>query len=385
MEFKFPYLNQLIKRHQRLAGAGLGVVVAIASLGVAGCKEEAPAGEQIIPVRVASVTSGPRVIERQYTGTVKARYESDLGFRVGGKISARRVNVGDRVKAGSTIATLDAADFKLALEQQEAELAAAKSSRDTAIAAEERYETLKKKGWVAQAALDQRVAAADEAIARVLRAERALEVSKNQVTYTDLVADHDGVVTALNAEAGQVMAAGQVVARLARLDELEAVVPVPEHLLEEVKNAGAKVALWPNERRFYNARVREISPEADSTARTFDVRFSISDADANVQLGKTATVTLSETRAEAGVRLPLSAVSNDAKGAHVWIVNADDRTVARRAVAIASYDQESVMVATGLASGERVVTLGIHRLDEGSIVRIVENRTLAATANAALR
>ncbi len=350
-------------------------LVAILTAGLAGCVEETEKVEAPAPVRVATVAMQPAAETRRYVGVIRPRYESDLGFRVAGKIIERAVNVGDRVKAGAIIARLDATDSRLSLEAQEAELAAAKSSRDQAGAAEKRFEILKAKGHVSEAAFDERQAAADEARSRVERAERALEVQRNQVAYTELRADRDGVVSALPVEEGQVVAAGQFVARVARLDELEAVVAIPEQNLGEASAARAAIELWPASGKTYPAKLREVSPEADRDARTFATRFSIAQPDENVALGKTAAVILSRDETKALARLPLSAVMNDAKGPMVWVVDRSGAKLERRAVVLDSFAQDAALVASGLNAGERVVTLGVHALDEKKPVRVIEERT----------
>ena len=299
-----------------------------------GCSEGAAKADKPTPVRVATVVFRPIAEPRQYVGTIKARYESDLGFRVTGKIVERRANVGDRVKAGDLIARLDATDLKLGVEAQEAELSAAKSSRDQAVAAEERFRILQGEGHVAQAALDERISVADEARARVLRAERSLDMQRNQLAYAELHAEKDGVISALLAEAGQVVATGQTIARVARLDELEAVVAIPEQKLNEASASRASVSLWPSTGRQYEARLREISPQADQVARTFEARSSIPAADDQVGLGKTATVTLTPNETRSVARLPLSAVMNDAVGPMVWAVSDDGGKLERRPIVI---------------------------------------------------
>jgi len=347
-------------------------------LPIAGCKEEAAKVEIATPVRVTTVDFQPLLEPHDYVGTIKPRYQSDLGFRLAGKIIERSVNVGDRVKAGALIARLDATDLKLGFEAQDAELSAAKSSRDQAVAAEERFRILQGEGHVAQAALDERVSAADEARARVARAERSLEMQRNQVAYSELRADKDGIVSALLAETGQVVAAGQTIARVVRLDELEAVVAIPEQKLNETSASRASVSLWPSTGQRYEARLREISPQADPVARTFEARFSLPAPDDQVGLGKTATVTLVPNETRSIARLPLSAVMNDATGPMVWVVSTDGEKLERRAVAVDSYTQDSVLIASGLKAHERVVTLGVHRLDPTMPVRIVETRSIAA-------
>jgi RND family efflux transporter MFP subunit len=345
---------------------------------LAGCKEDIAKVEQPAPVRIATVAFESAQTSRKYTGVVRARFESDLGFRVPGKIVERNVDTGDTVKAGQVIAKLDATDFKLNLEAQEAELVAAKSSRDVAVAAEGRYKILKDKGWVAQAALDQRTSAADEARARVDRAERALSVQRNQVRYAELRADHDGIVASLQAEAGQVVAAGQVIARVARLDELEVSVAIPEQQLAEIKGAQASAELWPAAEKQYSTVLREVAAKADDASRTFEARFTIRNPDDSVRLGKTANIVLSTSSIQQLVRLPLSAVMSDAKGALVWVVNAAGDRVERRPVGVRAFEQETALVDRGLTGGERVVTLGAHMLYENKPIRIVESKSLAS-------
>ena len=233
-------------------------------------------------------------------------------------------------------------------------------------------------GHVAQAALDERISAADEARARVLRAERSLDMQRNQLAYAELHAEKDGVISALLAEAGQVVATGQTIARVARLDELEGVVAIPEQKLNEASASRASVSLWPSTGRQYEARLREISPQADQVARTFEARFSIPAADDQVGLGKTATVTLTPNETRSVARLPLSAVMNDAAGPMVWAVSDDGGKLERRPIVINSYTQDSVLIASGLKANERVVSLGVHRLDQTMPVRVVETQSVAA-------
>jgi membrane fusion protein, multidrug efflux system len=239
---------------------------------------------------------------------------------------------------------------------------------------------LKTKGWVAQAGLDTKTAAADEARARVERAKRTLDTQRNQVAYTELRADRDGVVSALPAEAGQVVAAGQAVSRVARLDELEAVVAIPEQKIDEVKSASAAVELWPATGKQYPANLREISPDADASSRTYEVRFAITTPDHDVRLGKTANVVLQQTDARTIARLPLSAVMNDAKGPMVWVVDPSGSKLERRAVSIESFGQETALVSSGLKNGEQVVSLGVHTLDSAMTVRVVETKAIAGAS-----
>jgi len=344
------------------------------SAALAGCKSEQPAAEAPQPVRVMAVLAGQDVRATSYVGVVRARYESDLGFRVAGKITERLVNVGDAVAAGQVLARLDVTDLQLAREANEAELAAARSNLDQATAAEARAKDLLARGHVSQAVYDQRRAALDEAKGRFDRAERNLTISRNQADYASLKADAAGIVTQLPVEVGQVVAAGQLVVRVARDGEREAVVAIPETRIAEIRNASSEVELWASSARRYPARLREIAPQADAATRTYQARFSIVDADAAVALGMTATVFAHASQSVQSVRVPASAVINDGRGPAVWVIDGNGQRVVRRPVTVRNFGQNEVTLSAGLSSGERIVTLGVHVLDEGRPVRIVEQR-----------
>jgi len=309
-----------------------------------------------------------------YTGTVRPRFESDLGFRVAGKIVSRRVDIGQAVTAGQLIAQLDDTDLRLAVEAQAAELRAALTSRDQSIAAESRYQILLDKGHVAQAALDLRRAAAVEARARVSRAERNLDIARNQLAYTRLEATAAGVVSSLGFEVGQVVAAGQTVVRIAQIAELEVAVAIPEHLAPAVTAAKAEVGVWnmPSAESTARipARLRELSPEADRVTRTYQARFSLP-AGAALELGRTATVHLISSGGSAPiVKLPISALMNDGREPHVYVLDGETR-VRRTPVVVASLTETQAVVSAGLKPGDRVVSMGVHRIDEGQAVRVV--------------
>lgn len=354
------------------------------SMALAACKTEKPVAEAPQPVRVMAVKAAQDTRATSYVGVVRARYESDLGFRVAGKITERLVNVGDAVTAGQVLARLDVTDLQLAREANEAEFSAARSNLDQANAAEVRARDLLARGHVAQAVYDQRRAALEEAKGRLDRAERNLAISRNQTDYASLKADQAGIVTQLPVEVGQVVAAGQLAVRLARDGEREAVVSIPETRIAEIRNAQSEVELWAATARRYPARLREIAPQADAATRTYQARFSILEADASVGLGMTATVLTQAAAPANSVRLPASAVINDGHGAAVWVIDGSGQRVIRRPVTVKRFGQNEVAISAGLSEGERVVTLGVHVLDEGRPVRIVEQRQpvkLAADGN----
>lgn len=356
-------------------GPARNVLVAAAMLALlVGCKEENPVTEAPTPVRVQRISVEMAAQASDYTGVVHARYETDLGFRVGGKIVERRVNVGDHVERDQLLLRLDPTDYRLAVESNEAELAAAKSSRAQATADEQRYEKLLADRWVSPAAYELKKAAADEAGGRVERAERALNVARNQVAYTELHANETGVITALPVEVGQVVGIGQLVARLAQLTEREVVVAIPESRLDDARTSEATVDLWADGSRRYKATLREFSPEADPVTRTYQARFTIAGADDSLALGMTATVHLVRKEGRVAVRLPLGAIYTDGGSPSVWVVTADNAHLRRTPVEVLEFHQDNVLIASGLNDGERVVTLGAQLLDEGKSVHIVEER-----------
>jgi RND family efflux transporter MFP subunit len=325
------------------------------------------------PVQVQRVAFAQEDASHEFVGVVRARHETDLGFRVAGKIVGRLVNVGDRVGAGDVVARLDARDLKLQVESAEAELAAATSIVGQATADLDRYAALKSRGFASVADFDRKKAAKDEAEGRLERAKRALDLARNQLGYADLKADADGVITAAPAEPGQVVAIGQVVARLAQHGEKEALIALPETWLGEARKSNATVRLWSDRDRTFNARLRELSPKADAATRTYGARFTIAGADSSVAFGMTATVMLSRPSAERVARLPLSAVLNRGSGPSVYVVDPSGALVLRPITVIA-FTQDAALVTSGIEDGERVVTLGVQKLEAGLKVRTFEGR-----------
>ena len=356
----------------RVPAAWRSFVVLSAALMLAACQAEtAPAPKSERPVQVQRVVFETGVSAREFVGVVRARYETDLGFRVGGKIITRVVNVGDRVRIGDVIARIDARDLQLQVESAEAELTAATSSLAQAAADLQRYATLKARGYAAIADFDRKQAANDEAEGRLTRARRSLDLARNQLAYGDLKSDADGVITATLAEPGQVVAIGQAVARLAHQGEKEAVVSLPETRLGEAQQSKATVRLWSDNGRSFQARLRELSPQADPATRTFAARFTILDADDSVAFGMTATVKLERERETPIARLPLAAVLNRGTGPTVYLVD-DNGALVSRPVTVASFTGDAALVTGGISNGDRIVTLGVQTLEAGLRVRTIE-------------
>jgi membrane fusion protein, multidrug efflux system len=334
----------------------------------------APADAAAPPPRTVLVTTArldPGRAERRLPGIVDARTEADLAFRVGGKVLARQVSVGDAVKAGDVVATLDDTDLRLQLEAAEAERAAARIALEKAEINLDRVATLKAKGWATGQASDLETVAVEESRARLLEAGRNVDLARNVLSYATLRVEADGVVTATMAEPGQVLTAGQPVARLAHAGEREAVVAIPEAMLAGVRDAVARVELWSEPGRPIAAELRQLSPVADEATRTFEARYTLAADDAAAALGMSVTLSLAGPAAGRGVELPVSALLDTGAGPAVWVVGADGR-LAGRPVTISDFEGGSARISAGLAEGDRVVVLGAHKLGAGEPVRPVE-------------
>lgn len=345
------------------------------TIGLAGCGEQPEAKSAVAgaarPVLVETVKFEPLSPERTFVATIRPRIESDLGFRVSGKVDRRLVDIGDRVTSGQILAVLDETDLRLSLEQAQAELRAARDADVSAAAELERRAILSAKGFVTVTSLDQQRTIAADARARKTKAERALALAENQLGYAQLIADADGVVTARLIEPGQVVSAGQTAIRVARSDEREALVAIPEQFVERLKSSVATVTLWSNPDRLYKAELRELSPAADPATRTYAARFALPGAGPEVVLGMTATVIVREATDAKVARLPLSALFAEGSGPALWVADRATGALTLKPVTVAKYDSASVYVASGVANGDEVVTLGVQKLDAGQKVRIV--------------
>jgi RND family efflux transporter MFP subunit len=360
--------------HQAIFPRFIKVLALISPLALAAC--DPMTAQPAAPVRPVLVTPAhyeAQVSDRSFVGTVRPRIESDLGFRVAGKVSRRLVEVGTRVDVGQPLAVLDEVDLALQAEQAAAELRAATGVLAQATAAEGRAKELRQKGWSTDAQLDQAKAAGDEARARLNRAERSVELTKNSLSYATLVADAAGVVTATLIEPGQVVTAGQTAIRLARLAEKEVVVSIPETLLTRAKSGEAQVSIWSNPDKRYIARLRELAPSADPATRTYLAKFSLPDAGDDVQLGMTATLTLSDSASDRVARLPLSALFNQGEGPSLYVADAKSGALTLKRVSVKSYERDNVLVSDGVEEGANVVALGVQKLDPAQKVKIVSS------------
>jgi RND family efflux transporter MFP subunit len=309
-----------------------------------------------------------------FAGEVKPRYESDLAFRIPGKIVARAVDAGARVGKGQVLARLDPADVGLQAEAAKAQVAAAQAEFEFAQAEYERYRNLLEQKFVSASALDAKKNAMNTNRAKLEQAKANLAVTQNQAGYAALVAPDDGVITAVTAEAGQVVGAGQVVMRLARETEREVAIAVPEARIGELARAQQiTVALVAEPGKPYRAKVREIAPAVDPVTRTFAVRVAVAPPAPSLQWGMTANVVLAGPGSTASSLLPSTAVYQtvDRRPA-VWVYDPGSGKVSLRPVTIAQYREDGVVIGSGLAAGEWIVATGANKLHEGQKVRPYE-------------
>ncbi|WP_313919140.1 efflux RND transporter periplasmic adaptor subunit [Tahibacter sp.] len=353
---------------------GLGLLLILPVLWLSGCRTHAEPQEPIRPAIVARPQSAAAEAGNLYSGDIKARYESTLGFRVGGKIRQRRVDVGAHVKAGDLIAELDPQDLQLQAGSARAALAAADADLATAKSERARYEALRGKNFVSETqfdAVDNRLKAA---AARATEARATLNVAQNQAGYSELRADHDGVITSIVVEAGQVVAPGQTIASLARDGEREVEISVPESRISDYrKDQAATIELWAESGIHLAGTLREIAPEADSTTRTFRVRVALGDSSDRAKLGQTARVFFSGTESNAAHLIPLSALyEKDGKPA-VWLVDAKTRQVHLASVTVRAYREQGVVLTDGVNTQDWIIAAGVHKLREGQAIRPVDH------------
>ena len=318
-----------------------------------------------------------------YSGEIRARYESQLGFRTSGKIVARLVDVGSHVKRGQPLLQLDPTQETLQVAAASAEAEAAKSRVAQARIDVQRIEQLLARNFASQAELDHQRLALDQAEAQLRSAQARHQLNANLRGYTTLVADRDGVVSAINAEAGQVVAAGQPIVTVAGDGEREVAISIPESRVDELRLAKAlQVSIWAHPGKFWTGTLRELAPDTDSVTRTYSARISIQQPDpALLRLGMTASVLAPDVAGNGAIRLPLTAIVDREGERQVWIVDPKTSQVAARKVEVGSAQNDQALVVAGLKDGETVVVAGVHMLQPGQRVKL--NEQVAATAAAA--
>lgn len=357
-----------------LLGAGAAAAAGFAALSWTAAATRPVASEPVVrPAKVMEVAYKRRSQSLVLAGTVVPRIESNLGFRVAGKIVARSVDVGTMLKPGDLIAQLDPADYRLAVDNARAALASAEADHTRAKADYERYLNLRGSAAFTAQTLEQRQSLAATTLARVEQAKSQLASAENNLSYTELRADTEGVVTAVQAEVGQVMAQGQGVVRVARTDELEILVGVPEHRLKTVREArSASFELWSDQGHRYAARLRELSPSADPATRTYPARFTVIEHPEFIGLGMTATLAFERPEVHSVAEVPLSAIFQRGTQPAVWVVDRESGTVALRAVTIARWRDDSAAIASGVKEGELIATAGVHKFEPGQKVKLVQ-------------
>lgn len=362
--------------------------LASAALFLTGCGEKPSPHAEVRSVYVSTVASADGSDQRSFTASVRARVETELAFRTGGKVLQRHVDVGTQVRAGQALARLDTNDYALAVQAAEDQVRAARVDAEQSASDEARFRRLSAEGSVGLADHERQKARSDAAAARLSQAQSQLALARNRDTYTTLIAPYDGVVTALRLEVGQVIAEGQPVLTVARDGEREIVADIPEEWVGRVRTAIASVTGW-NERESaaLPLRLRELSPLASAQGRTFRARFAATEAShkmmSQMPLGSTAQLQLaSKDSGERGVQLPVTALVKGSGQPGVWVLNTAGNGLVFKPVQVQTIDESNLRV-TGLSTGEKVVTVGAQKLDGGQAVRAIERPqaqlTLAST------
>lgn len=360
-------------------------VLSVLPLALIGCSEKPhsdPRSEA--PLVRAVMVEDATPDDRTFTGVIAARVESDLGFRVSGKVLERLVNTGQRVKRGQALLRIDPVDLKLtALALQEAVVAARARSLQTA-ADEARYRGLRGTGAVSDSSYDQSKAAADAARAQLSAAQAQARVAVNATSYTELVADADGVVMETLAEPGQVVNAGQVVVRLAHAGAREAIIQLPETLRPQA-GSGAQARLFGHGEFNVPARLRQLSDVADPLTRTFEARYVLEDLPTDIPLGSTVSIRIAggdSSRPDDGVQVPISALFDAGQGVGVWTISGEPARVSWRPVVVQLLADDSAQITGQLQAGELIVALGAHLLREGELVRVAGQAPAIASMGA---
>lgn len=349
-----------------LMAAGLAVLAA--------CSEEkkAEAPETVRPVKVTMIAAADHGRRLEYAGAVRPRTEMNLGFRVSGKITERLVDIGEHVGPGDVLARLDSIDYGLAVRGAEAELAAASKQVQISGLALRRAEALAAKDVASKAQLEQAQLASDQAISQKESAESALEQARNQVTYTELRSDHDGIVTGVAADIGQVVSAGAPVISVAVDGAKEVEVAVPEIDVAHFRPGNTvKARIWSATDLVLDGRIREVAGSADPQSRTFAVRVSLP-ADPRVLLGMTATVEAFENNAAPSFSIPLGALAKQNEQPVVWVVDREKGVVNSRSVKVADFSEDGVRVSEGVSPGDLVVSAGTQFMRENMKVKLPE-------------
>ncbi|QUN29775.1 efflux RND transporter periplasmic adaptor subunit [Cupriavidus sp. KK10] len=360
-------------------GATVAALLTASLLALAGCGKKAEPAPEVRPVRLMQLSPHNGKTAFEFSGDVRPRVESRLGFRVGGKIAARLVDVGAVVSKGQPLARLDPTDLSLAEAGSRAQFEAAKTDRDLAAADLKRYNDLFTRGFISAAEQHRRQANYDAAESRLRQAQAGLRSQSNQTGYSVLHADADGVVTAIDAEVGQVVTPGQPVVRVAQTAEKEVAIGLPEDQVDLLRGiTDVTIHTWAEPQRTLPGRVREIAAAADPVTRTYATRVTVPNPPADLKLGMTAVVTFMRTGATPAIRVPLTALLQEQGRNQVWIYDAAAGTVKPVPVTLGEAIGNEVEVHQGLAPGQTIVTAGVHLLRAGQKVRPLQTVAPAA-------
>ena len=359
------------------------VSLAAAALLLAACSRPAPPDEPVRAVKVITVGTSGYSPSHEYAGEVRAQVESRLGFRIGGKLVKRQAELGQQVKAGQVLAQLDPQDYRLAAEAARAQVAAAATNRDLAAADFRRYQTLKDQNFISGAELERREATLKAAQAQLEQAQSQSAVQGNQSGYAVLTADVSGIVTAVEAEAGQVVAAGAPVVRIAADGLRDVVFSVPEDKVAAIRpGAPVRIRVWAQNAEL-TGKVREVAASSDPVTRTYPVKVSIEGK--APPLGATVYAIVDNVAAAGTpvVKLPTSALRQEGQATTVWVLDKAAMTVRSQVIQVLTADGNEVVVGAGLAPGMLVVSAGVHVLSPGQKVSIYEPKMPSAQAGRA--
>ena len=352
--------------------ASLSVTLLCVLATLSACSRQEAPPEPVRAVKV--VTAGEQRLQSEsvYAGELRARVESRLGFRVAGKLSQRMVEVGQHVSANQVLATIDPQDYQLSAQAAQAQLAAAQTQRDVALADYKRYESLTAQGFISGAELERRQASLKAAEAAWVQARTQAQALSNQVGYAHLQATAAGVVTALEAEVGQVLAAGQPVLRLAHDGPRDAVFSVPEQAIASFTIGMPMQAQLAGSAQPLKGQVREVGASADPVTRTFTVKLGLASSE-RLPLGATVNVLAPRQTSPATARailLPTTALRQEGDGTAVWVLDESSMTVQSRQVTLGPVQAQQVVIASGLQPGQKVVVAGVHVLSPGQKVTL---------------
>lgn len=356
--------------------SGAELLAAALLIILAGCSKPVEKTEDIRPVRAIVLRADQVDVIAEFPGEVRARIESRLGFRVGGKIVARKVDVGTLVKRGQVLMRLDPQDLQLVQAQANAGLKSAESNLALTKAEFNRYQDLRQKNFVSQAALDVKEMAYKAAQANHDQALAAYKNQSNQTGYATLVSDVDGVVTSVDAEVGQVVASGNPVVRVAQTGEKEIVIGIPEGKVDALRRiSDVRVRIWADPNNVIAGKIRELSPIADPATRTYTAKIAIPQAPADVRLGMTAYVAFAAKTPNAMIKVPLTAIFQEKATTAVWVV--ENGAVRMVPVQLAAAAGNDILLAGGVTEGQTIVTAGVNSLKPGQKVKILGDDPIA--------